>query len=218
MSLYDQQSQQRQREERRRATTDGRGFNIWLDRIRRWLDQLFARDSPDNRPTIRAEFSSQHVHCRSLYTSYQDELIERIRDWRVVFGSPDIRYDLVLTCDRLLRSEKARQMGELASLVTSHRFALFRVSKFLIGGKRRKDQVFVADLDCIQTQVFRGLDGFAPQICDSLAVQLTKRSLPELRRLVIFEDEFGIENHRERLAVSERWLDQVRFYHSQYFP
>jgi hypothetical protein len=67
-------------------------------------------------------------------------------------------------------------------------------------------------------QVLRGLDGFAPQICDSLAVQLTKRSPAELQRLVIFEDEFGIENHRERMAVSERWLDQLKFYHSQYFP
>jgi hypothetical protein len=215
---YDQQSQQQQRAERRRATADGRGFNIWLERVRRWLDQLLSRDSPDSRPAILAEFSSEHVRARSIRATYSDELVERIRDWRIIFIAPEIGYDLVLTCDRLLRSEKARQTGELASLVTSHRFALFRVSKFLIGGKRRKDQIFIADLDCIQTQVFRGLDGFAPQICDSLAVQLTKRSLPELRRLAIFEDEFGIENHRERLAVSERWLDQVRFYHSQYFP
>jgi hypothetical protein len=218
MPPYDQQSQRRQREERRRATADGRGFNLWLERVRRWLDQLFARDSPDSQPTILAEFSSEYVRARSVRPTYSDELVERIRDWRIVCISPEIGYDLVLTCDRLLRSEKARQTGELASLVTSHRFALFRVSKYLIGGKRRKDQILIADLDCIQTQVFRGLDGFAPQICDSLAVQLTKRSLPELRRLAIFEDEFGIENHRERLAVSERWLDQVRFYHSQYFP
>lgn len=201
----------------RRQTQAGL-FDAWILKIKRWLDLIFGSQSSRVTITVRRVFESDFVYLKLLETEYSDELTERIRHWQAISKSTEIPYDLVITCDRLKRTLKSNLEGDITIFVNSHRFAVFRISKYLIGNRRRKDQVLVVDLDCVNTQVFRGLDGFAPQIADSLAIQLSKRSLADLKLLILFENQYGIESAKTRLEMGNRWLTVLMAYHESYFP
>lgn len=201
----------------RRQTQAGL-FDAWILKIKRWLDLVFGVHSNRVTITVRRVFESDFIYLKLLETEYSDELTERIRHWHAITKSADVPYDLVITCDRLKRTLKSNLEGDITVFANSHRFGVFRISKYLIGNRRRKDQVLIVDLDCVNSEVFRGLDGFAPQIADSLAIQLSKRSLIDLKLLILFENQYGIESAKIRLEVGNRWLAVLMAYHESYFP
>lgn len=186
----------------------------WLQRIRRWISRLFGGRTTVNRgPTILREFESEFIRLLMLDAPYSDEEVERIRAWKAILRSQSDRYDILVVCDRLKRCRADVRAGEIRRFVTTHRFAAFRIARIPVKGKTRVDQLFIAELDCIRAQVFRGMDGFAPQIADSLAMQLRKRSLAELEMLLDVGDTL-----ESRKLVRKRWAGCLLYYHNQYFP
>lgn len=191
--------------------------SIWLKRLREWLNGLLRKSPAVATHRILRTETSPFVVLRQIEPDYEDDISVRIRYWRCIFINPSASHDLFLFCDRLRRTAAARRSGDITSLVTTHRFTVLRVSRMVVQGKRRTDVLMLADLDCVgASNIFRGLDGCALPIIDSLALQLKKRQAWDLDMLVKFEDDHGKEIPKERRAVTGRWLDCLRYYHSDY--
>lgn len=194
-------------------------FRTWLKNIRVWIAKLLGKSAPSgNRSTIIREFESEHIRLLLLAANYEDEGVLRIRTWRCIFRAQNWKHDLLIVCDRIKQTRTARELHG-TKLCSTHRFAVFRVSRMVVGGKLRSDCLLIADLDCVGFSMHsRGLDGFAPQIADSIAAQLKHRSERELGLLTSFENDAGVEIPGERLKVQARWLSVLRAYHLEYLP
>lgn len=186
----------------------------WLRRLRRWIDRVFVGGAPATVSLPLKTIETTLVFLRRLDCNYQDEFSTRITHWTCVFRSAELPYDLIVTCDRLRRSEAARLSGDITSLAVTHRIAVMRVGRTLIAGKRKKDTLLLTDLDAIGSSM-RFPDGWAPQITDSLALQLKYRSLTDLKRLVLFGAD-DKDNDDERKSVLARWESILAAYVDEY--
>lgn len=190
----------------------------WLVRIQKWIAKLFGKSTAHTVTAITRTFQSEFVFLILLGADYEDELTYRIRTWKAILRTQELQFDILLTCDRIKRSRRAASLGEIRSFAVSHRFGVFRLSKIPVSGKLKTDCLMMAELDCVRGQSVRSMDGFAPQISDSLAVQLTKRDVTDLKLLLLIENSQGVPTSIMRGIVRDRWRDCLIYYHSQYCP
>lgn len=194
---------------RRRAADD------WVRQLRRWLKRLVARLSGKRagyRPVRILRRIDRPLVSLLLLEADREPLsgFIRVRVWRCIFRSA-AWFDLLITCDRIQRSELRR--AEFAgSPAATHRLTIARHSKLSSHAKNlRVDVLFLADCCLVDAPGVRGLDGWALPITDSLAIQLSKRSEKDLGLLTEYQTE------SDRQSVSDRWLGMLRVYCREYF-
>lgn len=193
------------------------GITQWLARLKQWINRLFGKRTTTVTNRILRTEISQYVVIRQIEVHYEDEMSVRLRCWRAVPKDPDAKWDILLFCDRLKRTESARRRGDIGSFVKTHRFTVMRISRAILNGKQRTDLLLLADLDCVKPYMMnRGLDGCSFPIIDSLALQLKHRETWDLKMLTVFEDDRGVLLPNEKWAVTQRWKDCLLYYHGEY--
>lgn len=196
-------------------------YRVWLGRLKRWALRLLGIRS-SHRPTARIlkSYDREHIRLLMLAVDYVDEQFERIAVWRGILRSAQ-QHDLLLTCDRFKRQRPQNVSGKKsfrsAYPTATHRIAVLRVSRFLVKGQVRTDCLFLADVDLMGVAgQIRGVDGYAPVIMASMALQLLSRSPQELQMLICFENDRGEESAIERQRVWMRWRDVLKAYAQEY--
>jgi hypothetical protein len=197
-------------------------YRDWFKRLRRWVLRVLGfRSAHSATPRILRAYEREHLRLLLLDSPYSDEHVERIAVWRGILRSPS-EYDVLLTCDRFKRAQPKNVSREKPFRggypTATHRLAVLRVSRILVKGQIRTDCLFLADVDLVGLAgVLRGVDGYAPVVLASMALQLTKRTPAELKLLLEFEADRGQEDTAERERVWLRWRDVLRAYAQEYY-